>query len=721
MIPLTGYVDRLSARPGDRLEFKVSSQGPEPYEVQLIRIVSADPNPEGPGIVHHAVAAACNGRYPSRRQDYALGSYGEVALPGALAPESVTVTALVWPTLPGREQVVLSWLDGGRGLELVIGAAGAAVRLAGAGGAPLLLAAGQALAPHRWYRLWASYDAASGRLSVGQAALGARPRPVEAELRLEASPRLELAGHLRIAAGAVARPDRHFEGKLEAPRLFDRALDLAALERATPDESLAAWDFAQRIATLELRDAGPRGLHGRLVNLPTRGVTSSGWRGRETCWRHAPEDYAAIHFHSDDCYDCGWDTDFAFTVPDELPSGVYAMRLRCGGHEDTIVFFVAAPAGRPRAPLCVVIPTFTYLAYANNARYDFGPALEARMAAWKAAPWNPARHPDYGLCTYNLHPDGSGICFGSARRPLLTLRSGYLTLLAPGCGSGLRHFQADTHLLAWLEHEGLAYDVVTDHQLHAEGAAALAPYRAVLTCTHPEYHTAESLDAFQGYLEGGGRLAYLGGNGFYWRIAVSEAVPDVIEVRRAEGGLRTWAAAPGEGHHMLDGLYGGLWRRNGRPPQALVGVGFSAQGTFLGSWYRRAPASHEPRHAWLFAGVEGEVLGDFGLSGGGAAGYELDRVDPALGTPPEAVVLASSEAHAPTYMVTPEEILTHVSTVSGEPRERLVRADMVHYETPAGGEVFSVGSITFCGSLPWNGFRNPVARLLGNVVRRFLG
>ena len=85
------------------------------------------------------------------------------------------------------------------------------------------------------------------------------------------------------------------------------------------------------------------------------------------------------------------------------------------------------------------------------------------------------------------------------------------------------------------------------------------------------------------------------------------------------------------------------------------------------------------------------------------------------------MVLASSEAHAPTYMVTPEEILTHVSTVSGEPRERLVRADMVHYETPAGGEVFSVGSITFCGSLPWNGFRNPVARLLGNVVRRFLG
>ena len=49
-----------------------------------------------------------------------------------------------------------------------------------------------------------------------------------------------------------------------------------------------------------------------------------------------------------------------------------------------------------------------------------------------------------------------------------------------------------------------------------------------------------------------------------------------------------------------------------------------------------------------------------------------------------------------------------------------MRADMVHYETPWGGEVFAVGSITFCGSLPWNGFDNPVARLMGNLLRRFL-
>ena len=110
------------------------------------------------------------------------------------------------------------------------------------------------------------------------------------------------------------------------------------------------------------------------------------------------------------------------------------------------------------------------------------------------------------------------------------------------------------------------------------------------------------------------------------------------------------ASAPGRPSRasistQLDGGYGGLWRRNGRPPQMLCGVGFSAQGLFEGAYYRRMPGADDPRAAWIFAGVEGEIIGDFGLSGGGAAGFELDRADPVLGTPPNAVILARSEGH----------------------------------------------------------------------------
>jgi hypothetical protein len=38
----------------------------------------------------------------------------------------------------------------------------------------------------------------------------------------------------------------------------------------------------------------------------------------------------------------------------------------------------------------------------------------------------------------------------------------------------------------------------------------------------------------------------------------------------------------------------------------------------------------------------------------------------------------------------------------------------------AGGAVFSVGSITFCGSLSHNNYQNNVSRMLENVLRRFL-
>jgi hypothetical protein len=162
--------------------------------------------------------------------------------------------------------------------------------------------------------------------------------------------------------------------------------------------------------------------------------------------------------------------------------------------------------------------------------------------------------------------------------------------------------------------------------------------------TYPEYHTPNTLTALQESVDSGGRLAYLGGNGFYWRIATSAEIPDVVEVRRAEGGIRAWAAEPGEYFQALDGGYGGLWRRNGRPPQILCGVGFSAQGLFEGSYYRRMPGAADPRAAWIFEGIDDEILGDFGLSRGGAAGFELDSADFELGTPPDALILARSEA-----------------------------------------------------------------------------
>jgi N,N-dimethylformamidase beta subunit-like protein len=725
VIPLTGYTDRLSAAPGERIAFKISSAAAGPYRASLARVVHADPNPAGPGAKMVDLASRFSIERPSRIQPLAQGSYARVDAGAALPTTGpLTVVALMWPTLAAAgEQCVMSrWDEGGRaGWALSLGPGGVTARVGVPGAAPVTVSTGRAPALRAWHRIWMVIDPAAGVLRVGQIPLVGGER-LEARAPLPPGAQPGTPAPLLLGARLAGEAREHYNGKLEDPLLLAAAA--AAPEAVTldpllpPAGLLAGWDLSRGIDRLDIVDVGPHRLGGRLVNLPTRAVTGARWTGGEMCWRHAPREYAAIHFHDDDVHDAGWATDFDFTVPDDLPSGAYVMRLAAEGHADEVPFYVRPPRGRPGADVLFIASTYTYQAYANHARGSTDAAYRARVAAWGAYPHNPDDHPDYGRSTYNRHRDGSGICYSSRLRPVLTFRPRYLTFL-DARGSGLRHYPADTHLLDWLEAQGIAYDVVTDEDVEAEGAALLAPYAAVLTSSHPEYHTARTLDAHAGYLAGGGRLAYLGGNGFYWRIATSPAVPGVIEVRRAEGGIRAWEAQPGEYYHALDGQYGGLWRRNGRPPQRLVAVGFSGQGLFEGSHYRRQPGADDPRAAFVMAGVKDTVIGDFGLSGGGAAGFELDRADSALGTPAGAVVVASSEGHGPSYVVVPEELLSHLATVSGEKPARLLRADMTYAELPGGGAVFAVGSITFCGSLSHDHYDNNVSRILRNVLDRF--
>ena len=723
-IALIGYADRWSARPGETISFKVSSRSSEPYRARLVRVVSGDPNPAGPGIKEVPVAADFTGTWPSRPQEAELGSYARIR--GApLEPEALTVAVTIWPTLPGREeQGIVSWLGKSGGLALLLdGERGASVRVATARGAATVTV-GKPLRSRAWYKVWASVDPRNGAVRVGQQALdplavvddtGTASATVDAPL-------LEGDGELLIGALGGAPVGGHFNGKIERPRIVRGA---SRSDDAMPDgapagaDVIADWDFSLEIPSLRVVDVGPNRRDGELVNLPARAMKGSNWSGREQCWRHAPTEYGAIHFHEDDLHDCGWETDFRFTVPADLQSGVYAVRLQCGEHEDMIPFFVLPPRGSRRTPVCVLIPTFTYTVYGNFARGVTNDAYRARVRAWGARDTTPDDHREYGLSTYNFHTDDSGIGFASQLRPVLNLRSAFLGYVDPA-GSGLRHFPADTHLLDWLEAKGYAFDVVTDDDLHREGHDLIASYRVVLTPSHPEYHTENTLDALQRHLDQGGRLMYLGGNGFYWRVALSDAVPCAIEIRRGEGGIRAWAAEPGEYYNAFDGEYGGLWRRNDRPPQRLVGVGFSGQGHFEGSYYVRTPAADDPRAAWIFEGVPDRILGDFGLSGGGAAGFELDRVDFRLGSPPNTIILATSERHGDTFMVVPEELLTHLATWPGEPPDALIRSDMAFFETGRGGAVFSVGSITFCGSLSHNDYDSNISRITKNVLDRFI-
>ena len=283
----------------------------------------------------------------------------------------------------------------------------------------------------------------------------------------------------------------------------------------------------------------------------------------------------------------------------------------------------------------------------------------------------------------------------------------------------LYQFAADGYLTYWLDRQGFSADTVTDEDLHNEGLSAIKDHRVVITGNHPEYWSTPMWDAMQGFLDAGGRLMYLGGNGFYWRIAYSDVFPGVIEVRRAEDGTRPWVSAPGEYRLSFTGEMSGLWRRNNRTPNQLVGVGMTAQGFDRGTYYRRNPDSFDERAAFIFKGVgDNELIGNFGFAFDGASGQEIDRYDHSLGSPAHALVVATSEGHGDNMLLVNEEFQSSHLMLGGT-ENPLVRSDMVFFETAAGGAVFSTGSISWISSLAGNDCSNNVSTITRNVLERF--
>src|SRR5712675_105411 len=107
------------------------------------------------------------------------------------------------------------------------------------------------------------------------------------------------------------------------------------------------------------------------------------------------------------------------------------------------------------------------------------------------------------------------------------------------------------------------------------------------------------------------------------------------------------------------------------------------------------------RAAFIFEGVEDEIIGDFGLIGGGAAGIELDCLATELGSPPNMLRLASSDGHSPMMLLVNEEFGVVPPNLGADVNPR-VKADLAFGETPSGGALFCTSSIAWCGSLSHN-------------------
>jgi len=283
---LLGYVDKLSVRPGQTLEFKVSSKSSEPFSARLTRSISADPNPDGPGIVEEDASAFFEPQqFPSNDQPFFPGSCAIARSQISLdADAAVVFSAAVYSTLrTDRPQSVLSV-----GFhDLCLDASGAASLRVG----DVSVSTERPLSLGRWYRI--EGRSASGKISISQQPLG-RDVTTAADAELAIDGETSVVGTPIVAACMGARseraaPDQCFNGKIEAPTI------------TADGETICAWDFSRDMSsTVVPATAGP---DLELANFPARAMTGTQWDGSEMNWTHRPDHYTAIHFHEDDIYD----------------------------------------------------------------------------------------------------------------------------------------------------------------------------------------------------------------------------------------------------------------------------------------------------------------------------------------------------------------------------------------------------------------------------------
>ena len=707
----------------------MSCSGVKTYTLDIVRLLSPDLGdvPDVPAYSATEMATEVCGEHPARHQPIHPGSY--VRVPGGAGggdADGFTIVLSVFPTLlaAGHQMLFGSYCsDTATGAGLFLDEDGCLGLVCGDGTVGEAVLSDVAVAESRWTCVAVTCDGAGGvtfhagghashRLEDRRwvheehhggpvAGLGDGPILIGAEQQTAAGPAVSC-----------------FNGRLERPRLIGRALDAMEIEAIAArgpaeavDGALGDWDFSAGIGGEDVFDASGNGRHGTIHNMPTRGVSGSNWSGRTVDWRAAPEEYGAIHFHCDDISDAGWEATQSLRVPEDWPSGCYAGRFSAGEAEFWVPFAVRPPAAGASRDVAFLLPTATYCAYANlkmRVVNPFNELVHGRLTVLDDTDLLMLRFGEIGMCTYDSHADGSTVVHSSMHRPVTNFRP----------HGRMYKFCQDLLIVAWLERTGVDYDVISDDDLDREGLEALEPYRVLVTSSHPEYVSTPMMDACEGFVRRGGRLVNLGGNTFWHRIAYHPSDPGMMEVRRPDL-PRLWRADAGQGHDTFTGEAAGTWVGLGRAPHMIAGVGFITQGFDTCSYYRCTAASRDRRASFIFEGVDDEIIGDFGILQGGAAGYEIERADAALGTPAHTLVLASSENHSNLYGLMVTNLGDTLPNTDPDAPER-IRADMVFFETPGGGAVFSVGSIAWSGSLSHAGYDNNVAAVTGNVLRRFM-
>ncbi len=752
-VKIFGYANKISVKQGENIDFHVSADGTSETDAKLVRLIHGDQHPTGPGFIEKEIENKINGKWKVEKQFTQLGSFLKVKDPDCklATDESFTIFTYVFPTTPktGERQKIIGRFDVRTNEGYCIGISPEGYLEFGVGDGKEIdyLASELPIVKKVWYFIAATFNPKTGEATLYQEgvlnrynSLLGKVVPYDYRSHVKTTFRFKQKNRKDVPFIMSGGYDFHekrghfiadqYAGKIDRTGICSKVLSKEELDKICSGEMpekesiLAYWDtskgYTENGIGNTVFDIGPHKLDAEGFNHPVRGLTGWNWNGKNDSFRIAPKEYGGIEFHPDALTDSNWKVTNSMKIPENLKSGVYAIRLRSGPgeglSEEYIVFFVRPL--KPSAKICFLAPTASYLAYANE-KLSFDAKIIQPMTGQPPTVSDidieQYKNPEFGLSTYDSFHDGAGVCFSSYKRPILNMRPKYRI-----SSMGIPwQFPADLSIIGWLEHNKYEYDVITDEDLHQEGLASLKPYKCVITGTHPEYTSEKMLNGMEDYVAEGGRFIYMGGNGFYWVVGFYNDQPWCMEVRKLDSGMRAWAAKPGEHYLQTTGERSGLWKYRNRAPQKFSGVGFISEGFETSEKYRKMPDGFHRTVSWITEGVEGEIIGDHGLAYNGAAGIELDRYDLSLGTPPHTKIIASSGGHSDNYVLVTEELLYAYAGLVGTLDYR-IRADMTYFTSPNDGAVFSTGSIAYGQSLPSNNFNNSASTVLKNVVNSFI-
>jgi len=357
-------------------------------------------------------------------------------------------------------------------------------------------------------------------------------------------------------------------------------------------------------------------------------------------------------------------------------SGLYYFHARTAKGAVFSFPWIVAPAS-PMAPVAVLASNITW-----NAYNSFGG--RSNYINPDALPPTPTVNSRQDLRRYT---DPDNITYGvDAYAPLSFDRPEPInhldeseSVIDPIEGRASCHLaSAEWRLLGWLEREGFAYDYYAESQLH-NGVLNLDAYRVLIISTHPEYWSRTMYRKVKDWVNRGGRLMYLGGNGINCEVEIS-ADDTAMVVKN------------GDAREVMRRGLESRFHLSGESEASLLGIVFDDRGIMTSAPYRVVDHDH-----WAIRGTglkNGDLFGENSLHmrcPGGASGHETDKVSKS--SPSQLKVFAKG---------------TNVDEGG---------ADMITYDNEAGGRVFSVGSITWPSAILVDAC---VSKITSNVLKTFL-